>query len=68
MHPQKEIRFLLGRRNFILAMFMPPFLISNLLADNKIGEINPLPSNKEEGFFIFGGWVLLKDDLIETPG
>jgi hypothetical protein len=67
MHTQKDHRFYLGRRNFILAMFMYPFLISKLMADNKIGVGSPLFLDEEDGFVILGGWVLLKDDLIQNP-
>jgi hypothetical protein len=65
MHTQKENRILLGRRKFILATFSLPFLIGNLRAVNKIGEIDSLLPNKEDGFIVLGGWVLLKDDLIK---
>lgn len=64
MNPQKDNNIFLGRRNFVLAMFMIPFVISKLTADIKTEAINPLFSNNEDGFVILDGWVLLKDDLI----
>lgn len=49
-------------------MFIYPFLISKLMVDNKNWKTDPLSSNKEDEFVILGGWVLLKNDLIENPG
>lgn len=68
MNTQKSIRFLSSRRSFVLAAFMLPFFINNLMIDNKNEEINSLSSDRDEGFIIVGGWVLLNDDLTESLG
>jgi len=68
MSTQKNNRFFLGRRNFILTAFLSPFLIRKLFAANETGQTSPLFSNNENGFVILGGWVLLKDDLFESLG
>lgn len=51
----------------MLATFLCPFLAGKLMEGSKIGEINPLFSNREE-FIVLDGWVLLQDDLAGTPG
>lgn len=68
MNRQKGIRFLSSRRNFVLAAFMLPLLINKLMTDLKNEEVNSLSSNKNEGFIIVAGWVLLNDDLTESLG
>ncbi|MBI5659095.1 MAG: hypothetical protein HZC43_06005 [Nitrosomonadales bacterium] len=67
MNMHKDARSLSGRRNFMLATFLCPFLAGKLMEGSKIGEINPLFSNREE-FIVLDGWVLLQDDLAGTPG
>lgn len=62
MNLQKDNRLILGRRNFILAALLFPFL-SRLTAYKFTN--GTLSLNEEQEFIILGGWVLLKDDLIE---
>lgn len=38
------------------------------MVKNKNEEISTLSTNKDEGFVILDGWVLLNEDLIENLG
>lgn len=67
MNTQKynRYRFFLGRRNFILSAFICPFSITKIVTNNTNGEangeINPLPSNKDENLILLGGLPMSED-------
>jgi hypothetical protein len=68
MKTQKDKQFLLSRRNFILTAFMCTLLINKFISNHKNVEVSPQSSNKDEGFVILAGWVLLNEDLVENLG
>lgn len=65
---KKSNQFILGRRNFILTALISPILISMLFESEK----NKIPHsrliNEDEVFVVLDGWVMLKDELIESRG
>lgn len=61
-------QIVLGRRKFVLAALISPFLIElTLTSDWQVpGKLRL--DKSEEGFVILDGWVLLEADVIEQRG
>jgi hypothetical protein len=68
MKTPKNYNFSLSRRNFLWAALACPFLINQILFNDRNEEINPLAVNKDDDFIILAGWVLLNDDLNKNMG
>jgi hypothetical protein len=47
---------------------MCTLLINKFISNHKNVEVSPQSSNKDEGFVILAGWVLLNEDLVENLG
>jgi hypothetical protein len=68
MGVKKSNQLILGRRNFILTALISPILIS-MVFDRQKNKLTHSPLiNQDEGFVVLDGWVMLKDELIESRG
>lgn len=68
MNINKASPLTFGRRKFILAAIMSPFILSILKTDIQNGEAILSNSLKNEGFILIDGWVLLKEDFNDDIG
>jgi hypothetical protein len=59
---------LLGRRDFILAALLFPFLVRASMTYPENTKGGSLSTDKNAEFVILGGWVFLKSDLIGNQG
>ena len=62
MNKNRNTPILMGRRSFMVATILSPFIFTSLSKANTV-VTTPLNIDNSDEFVIIGGWVLLKTDV-----